>query len=182
MRNTDLSILARVLDHQPETIDPDGLDAAMPRLAAYARGAPWREDDIALVWTSPAARAAYTRERQAVLHAITDRWAAGGFSQEFTRRAADDGDGETLVIREAGMSLRVMKAPGSGDWIINLALSPSALEQLPQGTTVCVSDSGGLEWLRGEPDRIGGLDAFWEDPGETPVERLRTHRLTMRFL
>ncbi|MEG3123842.1 hypothetical protein [Sphingomonas sp. GB1N7] len=181
MKISDAQALAEILNRQQETIEPDLLDALGPRLEAYAGGAPWRPEDAVLVWTSPDARRAFVMARRAVLATLETSWAGRGFGRAFLRRAADDGASDELVMGEAGVTIRILRAPGSGDWLINIELSPDALALIPAGTALKLSDSGGTVWLIGEPDRSGGVDAFWER-AESPIERLRTHQLTLGFL
>ena len=181
MRISEARALAEILNRQHETVDTGVLEAVLPRLDAYARGAPWDEADAALVWTSPAARQAYLAARRAVLAEIEDRWSDLHFGREFFRRAADDGDADALVLGDAGVTIRILRASGSGDWLINVTLSPDALGLIPAGTRIRLADSGGLTWLTGTPDRDGGVDAFWEER-DNPLARLREHRLTLGFL
>ncbi|WP_448661516.1 hypothetical protein ACG3SL_12720 [Sphingomonas sp. CJ20] len=181
MTSSEIRALAAILNRQHEAAEPDALEVARPRLEAYARGEPWREEDAALVWTSPAARRAYVAARRAVLAELESHWSDRQFGREFLRRAADDGNSNELVLGEAGVTIRILQAPGSGDWLISVALSPDALALIPVGTKVRLVDSGGVTWLAGEPDRDGGVDAFWEQP-ESPMARLRDHSLSLGFL
>jgi hypothetical protein len=180
MKISETRALAELLNRQHETIEEADLAELRPRLEAYARGEEWREEDSATVWSSPAARRIYLEARRAVLAALDRQWSDRQFDRTFLRRAADDGDADELVMGEAGITIRVVRAPASGDWLVSVTLTPDALALVPARTKVRVTDSGGTIWLSGEPDRDGGVDAFWEHP-ESPIARLRTHSLTLGF-
>lgn len=181
MKISEAQALAEILNRQHETIEPDALDELSQRLESYAGGAPWRAGDVAMVWTSPVARRAFLKARRAVLATLEANWSGQGFNRSFLRRAADSGPSDELVMGEAGVTIRILRAPGSGRWLINVELSPDALALVPAGTCVKITDSGGTVWLTGEPDRNGGVDAFWERE-ESPIDRLRDHELTLGFL
>ncbi|KTE36533.1 MULTISPECIES: hypothetical protein [unclassified Sphingopyxis] len=181
MKISEAQALAEILNRQHETLEEAEIAELEPRLADYARGAPWRDDDAARVWASPSARRAYLGARRAVLAELEMRWADRRFDRSFVRMAADDGDPDELVLGEAGVTVRIVRAPGSGDWLVSVALSPDALALIPAGTGVRIADSGGVTWLSGLPDRDGGVDAFW-DRDESPMTRLRTHSLTLGFV
>lgn len=172
--------LAELLNRQHETVDPDALAALEERVGDYARGEPWRDEDVALVWTSPEARRLFLEARRKVMAEIEDRWSEMSFDRQFWRRAADAEGEQDLVLGGAGVTIRILRAPGSGDWVVSIALSPEALELIPAGTRIRLRDSGGLQWLSGEPDRDGGWDEIWE-LDESPIERLRHHSLTLGF-
>ena len=176
------AFLADVLNRQVELAEDADLAQAAPRLRAYAEGEPWREEDIQLVWTSPGARRLYLRARAAVVERVETGWADRGLARDFLRRAADSAADNEVVMQEAGVTIRVLQAPGSGDWMINVVLSHRAVELLPAGMKIKLVDSGGQEWLQGEPDRAGGVDAFWESTDQTPIERLREHSLSLTFV
>lgn len=172
--------LAALLNRQHETADPEALEALQERVRDYARGEPWRDEDVALVWTSPEARRLFLDARRKALTQIEERWSRMSFDREFWRRAADSEDEQELILGGAGVTIRILRAPGSGDWVISIGLSPEALEVIPAGTRIKLRDSGGLQWLSGQPDRDGGFDEIW-DSDESPIERLRHHRLTLGF-
>lgn len=172
--------LAELLNRQYETADPGALAGLAERVQGYARGEPWAEGDVALVWTSPEARRLFLEARRKVLAEVEESWSAMNFGREFWRRAADTEDEEDLLLGAAGVTVRILHAPGSGDWVISIALSPEALQLLPAGTKVRLRDSGGRQWLSGEPDRNGGWDEIWEGD-ESPIDRLRHHSLTLGF-
>ncbi|MDG2528921.1 hypothetical protein [Caulobacter endophyticus] len=176
------SLLADALNSQVELAEPAALEALAPRLRDYARGAPWRDEDVRMVWSSPAARRLYLRERRLVLDEVEAGWADRGLARDFVRRAADSGDADALSLQESGVSIRIMRAPGSGDWLINVVLSAEAAALVPAGTKVQIADSGGLEWLTGELDRAGGVDAFWTNDAQSPIERLQEHSLRLTFV
>lgn len=175
------AILADLLNGQTEMADESELEGLEGRIQAYAEGAPWQPRDVELVWTSPSARRRYLQARKAVLARLADRWNDQGFGRQFLRRAADGGPSDILALEEAGVTVRILRAPGSGDWLVSVVLSPEALALLPDGVNIRLVDSGGREWLRGEPDRAGGVDAFWEDADQSPIERLREHALNLEF-
>lgn len=175
------ALWADILNAQVETAEEDELDALLPRLRAYANGEPWRDEDVQLVWTSPTARAAYLAERKAVLASLQDRWNDEGLATTFLRRAADSGPTEALVLAERGVTVRALQSSGS-EWLISVVLDASASALLPLGTKLRLRDSGGLEWLLGEPDRAGGVDVPWEQESESPLDRLRSFSLHLDFV
>ena len=181
MRISETQALAEILNRQAETAEELELTELRPRIEAYARGEKWREEDAALVWSSPTARRFYLDARRRVLAEIEQIWSDKGFDEHYFRRAADDGDRGELVLGEAGVTIRILHAPASGDWLISVVLTPDALALLPSGTKVRITDTAGFVWLTGEPDRDGGVDAYWEG-AESPLVRLREHSLSLGFL
>lgn len=174
-------LMAEILDRQVEPERPfDDLDFAVRTRDALKGGGDLPADLAGLVWTSPSARAIYLRLRAEALAAARRRWQHRGFSTELERMAADsDDDSETFST--SGVTMRMMRNAATGRWLITLQLTAEAFEELPAGTSIRLSDKGGLVWLEGALDRHGGLDGFWEGGDETPRERLRTHGLSFEF-
>ena len=172
--------MADLLNRQTEPADEADLDSIAERFAGYIQGEPWSSADRRFVWTSPAARVLYLNMRATNGERVARRWAERGFANELTLRAAD-GDGGEHVIREAGITVRILRAPAMNDWLISVLLSEDATDLLAGEAFIRVTDSGGKVWLEGSPDRTGTLDGYWEDQTQTPAERLRSFSLRLDF-
>jgi hypothetical protein len=174
------ALMADLLNGQPETADEEALQSAATRFDAYVRGRPWAEDDMRLVWTSPAARRMYLTARLTMKQELTRRWEAQGLERDLVLRAADSQSDEQ-VLSNAGITVRILRAPAMGAWLISLMFSADAAAMLPPGVKIRLTDSGGKVWIEGAPDQALGLDAYWEDEDQTPAERLRLHALRLEF-
>lgn len=173
-------LLAAVLNLQTDILDDEALEAFGARMAAYAVGGALDAVDANLVWRSPAARALFLHSHRHRVASVRDAWNRAGFGLELVQRAADSSD-DQRTISNAGMTLRLLRSQGLGDWIISLELTPDAAAILSPGVRIRLVDTGGRVWLEGEPDANLGLDAFWTDADESPVERLREHRITLEL-
>jgi len=175
------ALLAAVLATQEEPLDDDALEAVEDRFNIYASGQPWKQDDVRLIWRSPAARRAYQRARAANARAATSGWRGRGHAIDLVQRAADGGD-EDRVIEAAGLVLSIRRITGREDWLITLELDHDALSEMTGDVQIRLVDDGGRVWIEGAPDSAGGLDGYWGDASQTPSARLRDHKLTLEFI
>lgn len=170
-------LMAEVLDLQVEPEEEfDDLDFAI-RVRESLRGAGALPADLArLVWISPSARSIFLSLRAGAIATAKRRLTDRGFSWELERVAADS-DGDFEAFASSGVAMRMVHNAATGRWLITLQLTAEAFRELPAGTSIRVSDSGGLVWLEGVLDKHGGLDGFWQDETLGPRERLREHHL-----
>lgn len=177
-------LMADVLMHQPEPeTEFDDLEFARSARNALAGGEELPDDLKALIWRSPTARSIFQRLRAEAAAAARRRWRDRGFSTELMRMAADSDseESESESFSASGITMHIVRNAASGRWLITLQVTVEALDELPQGVSVRVTDRGGKIWLEGALDRHGGLDGFWEDATMSPRDRARTHGLSFDF-
>lgn len=174
------ALMAALLNRQIDNATEAELEDAAPRWRAYARGAPWTPEDKRLVWTSPSARSAYLAARREMIQELTGAWSAGGFTREMGLSPTGGGDDDRIVV-SAGVSISVVSSAALGGWMITLELTDDAFKLIPSGVTLRVQDEDGRVWVEGVPDELGGIDAYWRDTAETPMERLIGRKLILEF-
>lgn len=183
LMDTNLArLMADVLMHQPEPeTEFDDLEFARAVRDALTGGEGLPDDLEALIWRSPTARSIFQRLRTEAAAAARRRWRDRGFSTELMRMAADSATEEGESFSASGITMHIVRNAASGRWLITLQVTVEALDELPQGVSVRVTDRGGKIWLEGVLDRHGGLDGFWEDATMSPQDRARTHGLSFDF-
>jgi len=178
--NTDgmARLLGEILDSQLETGQYGVLDEERIR-AALTNGPPLDEHEHSLLLLSPVARYDYERIRAEVKQEMLDRLHEQQVELEMLPLAAAS-DADKNILRGRGFTVTLLRQEHLGiPWIILVQLGPEYLEAISPLTVLRLVDSGGLEWLRGKPDRNGEITAPWSDPETDLLARSRRFSLTL---
>ncbi|WP_439545041.1 hypothetical protein [Sandarakinorhabdus sp.] len=177
-------LLAALLAGQPQ---PNTLfdDAAFASAVHHSltSGVPLANADAMQIWLHPEARELYATIRTDLTRRAKRQWVGRGLDLSAERLAAASDDGESGVaeeIRARGFTVTTHQNKGDGRWLVSLLIEPEIASELPAGISVALSDSGGLGWLSGPLDRLGGIDAWWPH-NESPRQRLAVHQLLIDF-
>lgn len=178
-------LLTALLASQPELdteFDDDAFAAAVYH--SLITGSPLANADIKQIWLCPEARGLYGMIRFDVAQRAKRRWTGRGLDLGVERLAAASNDGQTSTpeeIRARGFTVTTHQSQVDSRWLVSLVIEADIAAELPAGISVTLSDCGGLCWLAGPLDRMGGIDAWWPH-AESPRQRLAVHRLLIDFV
>lgn len=176
-------LLAAVLDSQ---IEPEqNLNIDQERLRqALTSGPPLNTDEQRRIWSSPLTRAEYLSLKRQINAEIRIRWRERDFELRLIGRAAADGSDELRYDSSDGsFQITLMRQPDEDmPWLVLLTLSTGLRETLYPSTELRLIDSGGLEWVRGQPDTRGEISFGWYDLINLPDQRLREYTLVLEIV
>jgi len=163
MNTTQMAdLLSEILDSQIESGEYGGIDRKRFEKALTC-GPPLQENELQLLLLSPVARSDYNIVRQRIADQLKKRLQKQRIELELLPLAAST-DGEKIVMQGNGFAVTLYQKEELGiPWIILVQLEPKYSENIDPMTVLQLIDTGGLEWLRGRPDRNGELTGAWDD-------------------
>lgn len=178
--NTELmaKLLAGVLDGQIESgtygeISEDRLKQAM------TSGPDFTLEEQRLFMLSPLARADRARMKKKLLKEMNIRLEQQEVEKELIPLAAAT-EADSVVLRGNGFSVTLYRQENTHvTWVILLQLENNYRRAINTMTSLRLTDSGGLEWLRGRPDSNGEITASWDDVETDLLERARRFTLLL---
>ncbi len=171
-------LLSEILDAQVESGKYGAIDEGRFR-EALTVGPPLDEQEQGLLLLSPVARADYHRIRREVQEELTGRLQEQGVDMALLPLAAASDD-DKVVMQGNGFSVTLYRQDDLGvPWVILVQLGSSYMQALNPMSLLRLVDSGGLEWLRGKPDKNGEITATWDDPETDLLLRSRRFSLSL---
>ena len=180
MMNTDgmAGLLAEILGSQIES----GAYGEMERGRIYealTTGPGFTEQEKTLLLLSPLAREDFFSVQREISEEIHDKLAQFGVETELLPLAAADRE-EKIVLKNSGFSVTLYRRKDAGvHWVILVQLEMNYKRAIQPRTILRLVDSGGLEWMRGNPDDYGEMSGAWY-AGETDLlDRARLFSLIL---
>ena len=163
-------LLAELIEPQVET-GQHGEIAGERLRQALTFGPTLTKKEQSVLLLSPVAREDYKKVRKEIVAEIRDRIKQRNITMDILPLAAATQD-EKVSLTEAGFTVTLYKKTELGfPWIILVQLSSAYQQAINPMTVLKLSDTGGLEWLRGKPDSNGELTGPWKDHKTDILER-----------
>lgn len=170
-----------MLDTQQESGTHGAMsDSRMRQSLVIGPGLTAEEKGILL--KSPIARYRYMDIKRAVTRQIEQDLKVFHIGTEILPLAASD-HSDTHAFACSGYRVVLYDKNELGiPWVILLQLDKSFQKAINPLTVLRLVDSGGLEWLRGKPDRNGELAASWSDADTDLLERSKQFSLNLEVV
>ena len=172
------TLLAELLEPQVETGKYGEISKERLR-ASLTTGPALTEHEQLLLLLSPVARIDWQHIQQQVKRELQEELKARDIEMNILPLAAAT-DEEKIQFKGNGFNVTLYRQDDIGvPWIILVQLGETYLQAIGPMTTLRLVDSGGLEWLRGKPDKNGEITASWHDPDTDILARSRKFSLTL---
>ena len=147
--------------------------------ASLTTGPPLTEHEQTVLLLSPVTRIDWQHIQQQVTHELLAELKARDIEMNLLPMAAAT-DEETTKFHGNGFNVTLYRQNDIGiPWIVLVQLGDAYLKAIGPMTTLRLVDSGGLEWLRGKPDKNGEITGSWHDQDTDLLARSRRFSLTL---
>ncbi len=175
------ALLAAMLDQQQVEEETRVLEDSRMR-ESLTTGPELTDSEKTLLLRSPLARYRY----QDMQTQISEEIAETLHRQNINTRilplaAADHSDTQTFTCTGYKVILYDKHEYGV-PWMLLLQLDKAFQDALKPLTKLRLIDSGGLEWMKGQPDANGELVANWTDADTNLVERAKKYSLNLEIM
>ena len=171
-------LLAKLLDSQIES-GQYGIIEKERLYASLTTGPPLNEKEQSLLLLSPVARFDLQQLREEIKAKLIADLKMKNISQTLLPLAAAT-ENDKVILKGNGFNVTLYKHEELGiPWIILVQLGNSYLQAINPMTVLRLVDSGGLEWLRGKPDKNGEITSPWNDNETDLLARSRRFSLTL---
>jgi len=171
-------LLRDILDQQIE----DGRSGSIERERvedAVTTGPGLDAHEKKLLLLSPYARHVYSEVARDQRVDINRRLSAGDVATKAMKLAASR-ETDKVEITGCGFTVTLYRAKEVNEPVVLLLrLSDAYRQAINPMTRLRLSDSGGLEWLRGVPDHNGQITGMWSDAKMDLVERSGSYELIL---